>query len=208
MLDVLFQQRLLSCAGLLDRAGGAAIDGHWGPKTQAAQDRFDVFFAQTAKDLGAFDPRTEGNIHTLLPVAQVAARHLLLTARDKFNSAGMTVKILSGTRTYAEQDALFSQSPKVTNARGGQSNHNFGIAFDVGVFAGGEYYDGSDKSPARARMEEQAYIDLRAATKASVPEIEWGGDWSSIIDRPHYQLHTGKTVTAIRQLFEAGIAFV
>ncbi len=33
----------------------------------------------------------------------------------------------------------------VTNARGGFSNHNFGIAFDVGVFEGANYLGESPK---------------------------------------------------------------
>lgn len=204
MLDVLHQQRMLACAGLLDPAGGRALDGRWGPKTQKAQDQFDKFFADTAKDIGSFDPRSEACIHTLLPIAQVAARNfLLLDPKDQF-----VVKILSGTRTYAEQDALFRQVPQVTRARGGQSNHNFGIAWDIGIFVGGEYYDGSDRDPARARAEEQAYINQRGFTKAQMPMIEWGGDWSSIVDRPHYQLSTGKSTAEVRALFESGRAFV
>jgi len=60
------------------------------------------------------------------------------------------MKIISGLRTYAEQDALYAQGraktgPKVTNARGGYSNHNFGIAFDVGVFEGNRYLPDSAK---------------------------------------------------------------
>jgi len=34
--------------------------------------------------------------------------------------------------------------------------------------------------------------------------LEWGGDWSSLPDVPHYQLPTGRTVAATRRLFEAG----
>lgn len=204
MLDVLFTQRLLACSGFLDPAAGN-LDGRWGKITQAAQDAFDASFAETAKKLGAFDPRTEGNLHTLLPAMQVAARSLINAAPKN----GRVVKVLSGSRTYAEQDALFAQHPKVTNARGGQSNHNFGIAVDVGIFVNGEYYDGADRDPARARLEEQAYIDLRAATKSAVPQLEWGGDWHSIVDRPHYQLATGgKSLQQVREMFEAGKQFV
>ncbi|MEZ5017354.1 MAG: M15 family metallopeptidase [Flavipsychrobacter sp.] len=34
-------------------------------------------------------------------------------------------------RTFKEQDALFAKRPKVTNARGGQSFHNYGCAIDI-----------------------------------------------------------------------------
>lgn len=33
-------------------------------------------------------------------------------------------------RSFAEQDAMYKQRPKVTNAKGGQSYHNYGLAVD------------------------------------------------------------------------------
>jgi peptidoglycan LD-endopeptidase CwlK len=55
----------------------------------------------------------------------------------------------------------------VTNARGGQSNHNFGIAWDVGVFDDGKYLTGN--SPKEAKI----YKALAAAVLTG--ELEWGG---------------------------------
>jgi peptidoglycan L-alanyl-D-glutamate endopeptidase CwlK len=112
------------------------------------------------------------------------------------------VKLLSGTRSYAEQDILFQKRPKVTNARGGQSNHNFGIAWDVGIFVNGVYYEGKNAK------EDKAYDDLANIIKAAVFDIEWGGDWKSFKDKPHYQLATSKTVQECRLLLEQGRAYV
>ena len=48
--------------------------------------------------------------------------------------------------SYTEQNDLYKRGsfgnppPKVTNARGGQSNHNFGIAWDGGVFENGKTF--------------------------------------------------------------------
>ena len=83
---------------------------------------------------------------TLLPAAQIKAREF------KSSVAGepLTYRILSGTRTYAEQNALFNKRPKVTKARGGQSNHNFGIAWDIGIFENGKYYEGKTKKEDKA----------------------------------------------------------
>jgi peptidoglycan L-alanyl-D-glutamate endopeptidase CwlK len=58
------------------------------------------------------------------------------------------------------------------------------------------------------RQEEQAYIDLGKHILAKVADLEWGGNWHDFVDRPHYQLNTGETVAAIRQLFERGNALV
>ena len=52
---------------------------------------------------------------------------------------GVTVKIICGTRTIKEQNELYAigrtkAGKKVTNAKGGSSFHNYGIAFDIGIF--------------------------------------------------------------------------
>ncbi len=93
---------------------------------------------------------------------------------------GSTIKILSGLRTYEEQNEHFAQGRTrpgriVTNARAGFSNHNFGIAFDIGVFEGTKYLDESPKYKAVGILG----MDLG---------LEWGGNWKTIVDQPHFQL--------------------
>src|SRR6478735_5807766 len=82
-----------------------------------------------------FDKRTEGNIATLVPKAQEKARQFMTAILPILEEKGCTAKIISGTRSYDEQDDLYAKGrtvagAKVTNARGGYSNHNFGIAWD------------------------------------------------------------------------------
>lgn len=127
-------------------------------------------------EMGTVDARSEQTIATLLPEARPYARALVQRAA----AAGITIKIISGTRTYAEQDALYAKGrtapgPKVTNARAGQSNHNFGIAFDIGVFEGASYKGESPKYKAVGVIGTELGLD-------------WGGNWKSIVDEPHYQL--------------------
>jgi peptidoglycan L-alanyl-D-glutamate endopeptidase CwlK len=123
-------------------------------------------------------------------------------------SFGPECRIISGTRTYAEQDQLFAigrtiqmDRKPVTNAKGGQSNHNFGVAWDIGLFDQGRYMDGAKKG------DEQAYVDLAKLVKSKVSGIEWGGDWKTFPDNPHYQLPTGLKIAEVRSRFEAGTAF-
>jgi len=122
------------------------------------------------------DDRSEKNIGTLLPEVQPIARALV----QKAAANGIQIKIISGLRSYEQQDALYAQGrtapgPKVTNARGGYSNHNFGIAFDVGVFSGNSYLPESPKYKAVGVLG----MDLG---------LEWGGNWTSVVDQPHFQL--------------------
>ncbi len=191
--DVKFFQRLLKVAGFYPYSA----DGIWGKKTQKGSDDWDAEFRRIRHLYGEFDSRTEGVIATLLPKAQVKAREFMDLAKD-FGD----VRLLSGTRTYAEQNALFAKKPKVTNAKGGQSNHNFGIAWDVGIFIKGKYATGATKA------EMKAYRDLATVVKESIQGIEWGGDWKSFPDAPHYQLVTGKTTAQVRAALEGGKAYV
>jgi peptidoglycan L-alanyl-D-glutamate endopeptidase CwlK len=191
--DVFFTQRFLRSAGLyMDK-----LDGKWGKNTDAAMRQFESTTAGIQAKYGTFDFRSEQSIASLHPAAQTAARLFLKKVLD----GGIQARILSGTRTYAEQDALYRQGrfgnpgPIVTKARGGQSNHNFGIAWDIGIFDNGKYLGDSPLYDA-------------AATFATADGIEWGGNWKTLRDRPHYQLATGLAISDIRSRFEQGKPFV
>jgi peptidoglycan LD-endopeptidase CwlK len=139
-----------------------------------------------------FDSRTEKNLATLLPGAQELARVFM----RRVLAAGINARIIDGSRTFAEQDALYAKGrtrpgPKVTNARGGQSNHNFGIAWDIGIFSGNSYLP---ESP----------LYEKAGPIGRAMGLEWGGDWKSLKDRPHYQCKTGKSTKELRQLVQEG----
>jgi peptidoglycan L-alanyl-D-glutamate endopeptidase CwlK len=189
--DVLFLQRFLQCSGFhVER-----LDGIWGPKTDAAARAFEDETERIANREGRFDARSERLIATLQPVAQAVARASLGVVRG----AGIDARIISGTRTYEEQNALFrkgrfgNSGPVVTKARGGQSNHNFGIAWDVGIFDNGRYL-----------QESELYDD--AGRLVALPGVEWGGNWRTFKDRPHYQLVTSGPISAVRASFESGRA--
>lgn len=159
---------------------GVQVDGRAGPETWTAIYSHIVKAkaraADPAKLIDTVDPRSEKLIAALLPEVQPAARALVHTAAQN----GIQIKIISGLRSYSEQDELFAQGRtkpgvRVTNARGGYSNHNFGIAFDVGVFEGKKYLPESTKYKAVGVLG----MDLG---------LEWGGNWKTIIDEPHFQL--------------------
>jgi peptidoglycan L-alanyl-D-glutamate endopeptidase CwlK len=192
--DILFLQRVLAVSGFYK----GKFNGKFTADVDAAEQAFQARSRQIRDELGEFDARTETNIVSLLPAAQIKAREFM----NAVKGLPLTYRILSGTRTYTEQDVLFKKKPKVTNARGGNSNHNFGIAWDVGIFEGGKYYTGATKK------EDKAYVELGALIKSKVSGLEWGGDWKSFKDKPHYQLAIGKSVTECRKLLEDGKPYV
>lgn len=192
--DTLFLQRFLKVAGY----DPGPIDGQFGQKTAAALERFRDASDAVSAQYRRLDSRSEGCILTLLPGTQKAARKFMDLAQSV--NLGATVKIISGTRTYREQAAIFAQGRTrpgkiVTKAGPGQSNHNFGVAWDVGFFEGVEYID--DPKPYRSLGE-------MITTKGN--GIEWGGLWR-FIDLPHYQIRTGRELADVRRHFEAGTAY-
>jgi peptidoglycan LD-endopeptidase CwlK len=38
--------------------------------------------------------------------------------------------------------------------------------------------------------------------------LDWGGNWTTFVDRPHYQLKTGKKTSQVKTLFEAGQSYM
>lgn len=109
---------------------------------------------------------------------------------------GFQVEVVQGLRTYAEQDALYAKGrtkpgPKVTNARGGYSNHNFGLACDLAPFANNK----PDWNNVRA------FTAIGSAAKKE--GLLWGGDWKKLVDRPHVEL-PGPSLAECRLLFQQG----
>ena len=202
--DSVFLQRFLRAGGYYKHD----IDGLIGPQTEGALALFEADSHNVGEELGRFDPRTEATIATLLVPTQRAARKFMNAAGSAGLSSGLQVRLISGTRTFAQQDELFAQGRTkkgsiVTNARGGQSNHNFGIAWDVGIFtSSGQYIDGlsgSSKMPAKAVDAE--YDKLGPVGKRD--GLFWGGDWRKP-DRPHYQMLDNDELPAIRDHFLHG----
>jgi peptidoglycan L-alanyl-D-glutamate endopeptidase CwlK len=191
--QIQFLQRMLCSAGCYT----GPKNGVWSQALDDAEERLQTIADELAAQCGAFDVRSERCIRSLHPRAQRAAREFLTALRG----GGVDARIISGTRTYAEQDALYKRgrfgdsSPRVTNARAGHSNHNFGIAWDIGIFEAGKYLQ--TKKP------------YRDAALHKPANVEWGGDWVTFPDLPHYQLAVGgASIADIRTCFERGQPFV
>ena len=108
-----------------------------------------------------------------------------LTAQlvDKCADAGLPIKIGESFRSVAEQDSLYAQGRTqpgsiVTNAKGSSysSQHQWGIAAD--------FYRADGKG---AYNEAGDYFN-RVGAIARQLGLAWGGDWKSIVDKPHVYL--------------------
>lgn len=184
--DTKFWQRMLKSAGYYK----GYIDGIRGVLQEAAENKWVADEYAGKKSYGTFDARTEENLATLLPVAQHVARRFMKLAVEKADELGIVVKVIDGTRSYAEQDKLYNKKPRVTKAKGGYSWHNFGLAFDIGLFTKeGEYLGNSKHYATLGKLAEQ------------IPFLEWGGTWKGFVDEPHFQFKKYKSISEARESF-------
>lgn len=132
----------------------------------------------------------------LLPEVQILAEKFI----EKCKLNGIEVKIVSTYRSFEEQDALYAQGREnltevnkfrqlvglyqisekenkiVTNAKGGQSNHNFRVAFDCVPIIDNKFcWDSSH--PSWKKMGE---IGKSLG-------LEWAGEWVKFKEYPHFQ---------------------
>ena len=111
---------------------------------------------------------------------------------------GVRLRFAYVYRSVNEQNILFAQRPKVTNAKGGQSIHNYGMAFDIVIL----------KDKDNNGTFETASFDIDEHWMKVVKFFKskgwtWGGDWKSFKDAPHFEKtfgHTWRTLQ-IREMF-------
>ena len=110
---------------------------------------------------------------------------------------GLIIGIGECYRTTKEQDALYAQGRTkagkiVTNAKGNSysSHHQWGTAFDVYRNDGKGAYNDYD-----------GFFAKVGKIGKSIG-LEWGGDWKSPVDKPHFQLPDwGSTTTKLKKMY-------
>ena len=121
--------------------------------------------------------------------------------------ANIRVRVVQALRTIAEQDALFAQGrdgdkrQKVTNARGGSSYHNYGLAIDFAILydkdGDGNFetlswnttLDGDKDGIADWQEMVKAFKDLG---------YHWSGENRTFKDLPHIEKSFGFSVKQLR----------
>jgi hypothetical protein len=138
-----------------------------------------------------WDQTTNNRISQLHSSVQPAATMFINLA----DQGGMRLRITEGFRSFERQDELYAQGrtapgPIVTNAKGGESYHNFGLAIDVVEMVDGQANWNAD------------WPAIGGLGKAL--GFEWGGDWFGFKDRPHFQMTGGRSLEELRELKAAG----
>lgn len=158
------------------------------------------------------DKITLDRIELLHPAVRQEVKDIYLNEIIPALSGKAICRFAYTLRTFAEQDALFAQGRTrlfdnsgkrlgvVTKAKGGQSIHNYGLAFDI-VLLKDTNGDGTFESTSW-----ETNVDFDKDGKADWMEVvdilkkhgwTWGGDWKSFKDAPHFEKtfgHTWKTL--------------
>ncbi|KOS02489.1 M15 family metallopeptidase [Paenibacillus polymyxa] len=116
-------------------------------------------------------------------------------------ACGVPIVITQGLRTIDEQNGLYAQGRTepgqiVTNARGGYSYHNFGVAIDFALLLP----DGKNVTWDMKRDGEGDGIADWDEVVAEAKRIgwNWGGDWRSFKDYPHLEMTFGLSTADYR----------
>jgi peptidoglycan L-alanyl-D-glutamate endopeptidase CwlK len=155
-------------------------------------------FNKEKTDLSVLDERSAKNVASLHFKVQQIFRNWIAECQILARAHSYEYKAISGNRTWEEQAKIYAQGrtapgKTVTNAKPGFSNHNFGIAVDMGLFKEGKYLDSLNPSEAES-------FHRKAAEIAKKYNIEWGGSWKGFKDYPHFEFKIGKTLSEMRKL--------
>lgn len=167
------------------------------------------------------DKLTLERIATLHPKIRQRVLDAYIYINNKLLGKGVRLRFAYTTRTNEEQNELYAQGRTklfdkngkrlgiVTNSKGGQSIHNYHLAWDImllldkngdGVFEEGSWNTilDFDKDGKSDWMECVEYFKSIGA--------EWGGDWK-FIDKPHFQIAFGHSWKTLKQMVENGNTF-
>lgn len=126
-------------------------------------------------------------IEDLNPHVATLARKLIAAAKKE----GIDVLVTSTFRDNESQNALYAQGRTkpgriVTNAKAGQSFHNYRLAFDVVPVVNGK----------------AMWNDLRTFKRlgeiGKSVGLEWAGDWKSFRELAHFQWTGGLSLAQLR----------
>lgn len=176
-----------------------ATTEYFGPVTersvQAFQCKYGLVCSGTPQTTGygQIGPKTRALMNAMSQVGPKpdvelypVVKKLRETLAEIMDATGNPIFVTDEYRSIEEQDELYAQGRTkpgaiVTNAKGGESFHNWRCAFDIAFVK----KDGSDP-----------YVgpwDMVGRIGEAIG-LEWGGKWTSIVDRPHFQFTAGYSI--------------
>lgn len=139
-------------------------------------------------------------IDTLHPLIREEVRTLVDKINREILTSNVKMIVTCGLRTFEEQFKLYAQRPKVTNAKAGQSIHNYGLAFDFCLVDGGKTIWDTAKDFDKDKQPD--WMEVVKVFKDA--GYTWGGDFRSIYDAPHFEKTFGHTWQQLLEIKKAG----
>lgn len=130
-------------------------------------------------------------IEDLHPAVAAMALNMLLECKK----SGIELIITSTFRDRESQEALYAQGrtfpgPIVTNARGGESYHNYRLAFDVVPIKNGK--------PVWTTLGDGIELWKKVGEAGESVGLDWGGRFKKIKDFSHFQASDGLTIIELQ----------
>jgi peptidoglycan L-alanyl-D-glutamate endopeptidase CwlK len=151
-------------------------------------------------------------------------RKLVLDTYIRINNAllgkGVRFRMAYTTRTNADQDDFYAQGRTklfdaagkrlgvVTQAKGGQSIHNYHLAWDI-VLLLDKDGDGKFESATYEMLDfdKDGIIDwTEVVNEFKAIGAVWGGDWK-FVDKPHFEMTFGHTWRTLKAKVDKGDTF-
>lgn len=138
-----------------------------------------------------YDQISLDRIATFHPLLRDKLKEWYLEANNKLLPKGYRLRITHVYRSVQEQNDLYAQGRTkkgsiITNAKGGQSIHNYGLAFDFVILR--DLDDNGTFETADFTVNEYW---KKIANYFKSKGFTWGGDFKSFKDAPHLEYSKG-----------------
>jgi peptidoglycan L-alanyl-D-glutamate endopeptidase CwlK len=143
-------------------------------------------------------------------------------AANNLLGKGVRLRFAYVYRSIKEQDDLYAigrtkKGAKVTNAKGGQSIHNYGLAFDIVLLYdknGDGIFEEASWSLTRDGDNDKLADWMEVANYFKSVGYEWGGDWKNFKDAPHFQMKqkngsswTWQNLSNMKKIVDNGLSY-
>lgn len=134
------------------------------------------------------DKITQQRIAKLHPKVRAEVTQIINQCHEALQGRAK-IRVTQGLRTFEEQELLYAKGrltkePKVTNAKAGQSIHNYGFAVDICLIIDGKEASFDTKRDWDGDKIADWYECVKIFAKNG---WDWGGNWLKFKDLPHFE---------------------
>lgn len=131
-----------------------------------------------------FSARSRKNMSGINPLLITLAERALAISSYDFG-----VLETGGCRTAEQQNEIFNNGYSQLDGYDLISYHQTSNALDLVAYVGGKFTWSNDKAYTAIN---KAVLQAWKEMNIKGVRLEWGGDWKSFTDKPHYQIRTSR----------------